>query len=31
MLELSVETRDRRHADEIVTALRAAGFSVAVD
>ena len=31
MLELSVETRDRHHADDIVNALRVAGFSVSVD
>jgi threonine dehydratase len=29
-LDLSVETRDRAHADEIVKALEAAGFRVAV-
>jgi threonine dehydratase len=31
MLELSVETRDRAHADEIVKALTTAGFRVDVD
>jgi len=30
MLELSVETRDRAHADEIVNALTAAGFRVQI-
>ncbi len=29
-LDVSVETRDRAHADEIVTALEAAGFRVAI-
>lgn len=29
-LEVSIETRDRAHADEIVAALRAAGYTVAV-
>ena len=30
-LELSIETRDREHADELVAALTAAGFPVAVE
>jgi threonine dehydratase len=29
MLEVSIETRDRAHADDIIAALRAAGYSVA--